>query len=125
MIRLAVAASDALIVDVDKQRSATSWWRSREVEMPALATATTSGVEEAIGHHQARNSPTDEPMIMAGQADSEAKLHYSVEMINYRQCTLFPTTAKPLRALSAYSRSPVKSFGVFQNRNRYAARKAA
>ena len=49
MIRLAVAASDALIVDVDKQRSATSWWRSREVEMPALATATTSGVEEAIG----------------------------------------------------------------------------
>ena len=94
--------------------------------MPALATATTSGVEEAIGHHQARNSPTDEPMIMAGQANSEAKLklHYSVEMINYRQCTLFPTTEKPLRALSAYSRSPVKSFGVFQNRNRYAARKA-
>jgi hypothetical protein len=36
-------------------------------------------------------------MIMAGQADSEAqlKLHYSVEMINYRQCTLFPTTEKP------------------------------
>jgi chromosome partitioning protein len=45
---LAVTAGDALIVDVDKQRSATGWWETREAEMPDLVTARPEDVARAI-----------------------------------------------------------------------------
>lgn len=36
-VHLAVLAGDALIVDLDPQRSAAEWWESREAELPELA----------------------------------------------------------------------------------------
>src|SRR4051794_20704299 len=47
-LHLATAASDALIVDVDRQRSATGWWRSREVALPELVAGTAAEVGGAI-----------------------------------------------------------------------------
>lgn len=47
-LHLAAAAGDALIVDVDRQRSASGWWRSREATLPELVAGTAAGTSKAI-----------------------------------------------------------------------------
>ena len=47
-LHLATAASDAMIVDVDRQRSATGWWRSREAGLPELVSGTATDTRKAI-----------------------------------------------------------------------------
>src|SRR5687767_1961720 len=47
-LHLAVAAGDALVVDVDRQRSATGWWRTREDGLPELVAGKVSEVGKAI-----------------------------------------------------------------------------
>src|SRR4051812_25661784 len=47
-LHLATAAGDALIVDVDRQRSATGWWRSREAGLPELVSGTAADTRKAI-----------------------------------------------------------------------------
>jgi chromosome partitioning protein len=47
-LHLAVAAGDALLVDVDRQRSASGWWRTREAELPELVAGEAAGVGTAI-----------------------------------------------------------------------------
>src|SRR5512147_141230 len=47
-VHLAVASGDALIIDMDKQKSAAGWWREREGELPELVTATAQNVPKAL-----------------------------------------------------------------------------
>ena len=47
-LHLATVAGDALIIDVDRQRSATGWWRSREAALPELVAGTAAEVGDAI-----------------------------------------------------------------------------
>jgi chromosome partitioning protein len=47
-LHLATAAGDALIVDVDRQRSATGWWRSREAVLPELVAGPATDAGKAI-----------------------------------------------------------------------------
>jgi chromosome partitioning protein len=47
-VHLAVAAGDALIIDTDKQKSATGWWRERDGELPELVTSTAQSVPKAL-----------------------------------------------------------------------------
>src|SRR4051794_3708030 len=47
-LHLAVAAGDALLVDVDRQRSAAGWWRTREAELPELVAGEAAGVGAAV-----------------------------------------------------------------------------
>ena len=48
-VHLAVATGDALIVDTDKQKSASGWWRERDAELPEMALAEPQTVQKALG----------------------------------------------------------------------------
>lgn len=48
-VHLAVAAGDALIVDTDKQKSASGWWRERDAELPEMVLAEPQNVQKALG----------------------------------------------------------------------------
>jgi len=47
-VHLAVLAGDALLVDLDPQRSAAEWWESREAELPELAVGEARDLSKAL-----------------------------------------------------------------------------
>ena len=47
-VHLAVLAGDALLVDLDPQRSAAEWWESREAELPELAVGEARDFSKAL-----------------------------------------------------------------------------
>lgn len=47
-VHLAVLAGDALLVDLDPQRSTAEWWESRDAALPELAVGTASDLGKAL-----------------------------------------------------------------------------
>src|SRR5687768_10383 len=47
-VHLGVLAEDALIADLDPQRSAAEWWESRDAELPELATGEARDLSTAL-----------------------------------------------------------------------------
>ena len=47
-VHLAVLAGDALMVDLDPQRSAAEWWESRDAQLPEMATGAASDLTKAL-----------------------------------------------------------------------------
>ena len=47
-VHLAVCCGDGLIIDTDKQKSASGWWRERDGELPELVTASSQSVQRAL-----------------------------------------------------------------------------
>lgn len=48
-VHLGVLAGDALIVDLDPQRSAADWWESRSADLPEVAVGSARDLKKALG----------------------------------------------------------------------------
>ena len=51
-VHLAVLAGDALLVDLDPQRSAAEWWETRSAELPELAVGEARDLKSALASSQ-------------------------------------------------------------------------
>jgi chromosome partitioning protein len=93
-IHLAVAAGDALLLDCDRQKSATGWWQSREAASPEVVAAPATQVRRAIDLGRRKWTIIDTPP----QVDADARLVAQVA-----DFVLIPTRPGilDLRAISA------------------------
>jgi chromosome partitioning protein len=53
-VHLSVLAGDAMLIDLDPQRSATEWWHTRDAPQPELAEGSSANLRDALGAIRAK-----------------------------------------------------------------------
>src|SRR4051794_1015657 len=49
-IHLSVLAGDAMLIDIDKQRSAAQWWHTRNTSLPDMAEGSSANLKKALAN---------------------------------------------------------------------------